>query len=103
MRSVYDDDAGGSFYCRFGLDAMQAGSGRSMRGERGKARSSQKCPGPPRNGTRVLSITWIDTVRITASRFGSCVGNLYEEGKGQKAIERGSIRVLFVRSGTSQN
>ena len=102
MRSVYDDDIGGSFYCRFGLDAMQAGSDRTC--EEGESSAvPRNVLEPPRNGTRVLSITWIDTVRITASRFGSCGGNLYAEGKGRKNNRRGMIRVLFVRSGANQN
>ena len=93
MCSVCDDDVGDSFYCRLVLNAMQAGSGSEHARREGESSAvPRNVLGPPRNGTRVLSITWIDTVRITASRFGSCVGNLYAEGKGVKGNRRGMIR-----------
>jgi hypothetical protein len=66
MRSVYDDDAGGSFYCRFGLDAMQAGSGRSMRGERGKAR-----PSPEMSWT---AAPWNSRIKYYVDRHGPNYG-----------------------------
>lgn len=91
MRRVYGDDECRRLLLlqiRFECDAGWKWSGHARR-EGGKLGRPQKYPGPPRKGTCVLSITWIDTVRITASRFGSCVGNLDEKGKGQKAIDEG--------------